>query len=233
MLYFSPLGARPSVMIVFRWCPTFTGCFDPKPWHPPVGGSTVMASPLLDGSRLPAQIVRWSASPSILVVVLCVLPDIPSRVSSFHTDCAGKPLQPTSNGNSQTFHPLSLQSAIRSVYLRLFLSCVSSQFSSHGKVSSITTNVFDCWDTNTVSGFRLVSTMLGKISFLSRYILSFQSCPVSSTAFCLSALLSAVASPCLTNWICPGIWSVGRFLLLSTSSTSASSRRTLSCGHLY
>ena len=56
MLYFSPLGARPSVMIVFRWCPTFTGCFDPKPWHPPVGGSTVMASPLLDGSRLPAQI---------------------------------------------------------------------------------------------------------------------------------------------------------------------------------
>ena len=91
------------------WSPTLTGRFDPKPWHPPVGGSAVVASPLLDGSRLPAQIVSAvlypagcssAASPSLLVnVVLRVLPDIPCRVSSFHTDCAGNPLQPTSTGN--------------------------------------------------------------------------------------------------------------------------------------
>ena len=56
---FSPLGARPPVPIVFRWSPTFTGCFNPNPWHPPVGGSAVVASPLLGGSRLPAQIV-WA-----------------------------------------------------------------------------------------------------------------------------------------------------------------------------
>ena len=39
---------------------------------------------------------RSAASPSLLVVVLRVLPDIPSRVSSFHIDCAGNLLQPTS-----------------------------------------------------------------------------------------------------------------------------------------
>ena len=39
---FSPLGARPPVPIVFRWSPTFTGCFNPNPWHPPVGGSAVV-----------------------------------------------------------------------------------------------------------------------------------------------------------------------------------------------
>ena len=151
---------------------------------------------------------RSAASPSLLVV-LCVLPDTPTRVSSFHTDCAGNPLQPTSTGNSHTLHPLSLQSAMRSAYLRLFLSCASSQFSSHGTVSSIATNVFDCWDTSTASGLRLVSTMLVKTGFLSRSTLCSQSCPLSNTDFRLGALLSAVASPCLTNWICTGFWSVG------------------------
>ena len=142
---------------------------------------------------------RSSASLSVLVVVLRVLPDIPSRVSNLNTDCAGNPLQPTSTGNSHTLHPLSLQSAIRSAYFRLFLSCASSQFSSHGTISFIATNVFDCWDTSTASGLRLVSAMLGKTSLLSRSTLSSQSCPLSSIAFCLGAFLSAVASPCITN----------------------------------
>ena len=114
---FSPLGARPPVPIVFRWSPTFTGCFDPNPWHPPVGGSAVVASPLLVRSRLPAQIVSavpypagWPFccfSQSSCCCLVCP-PDIPSRVSSFHTDCAGNPLQPTSTGNSHTLHSLSL-----------------------------------------------------------------------------------------------------------------------------
>ena len=142
---------------------------------------------------------RSAASPSLLVFVLRVLPDIPSRMSSLHTDCAGNPLQSTSTGNSHTLHPLSLQFAIRSAYFRFFLSCASSQFSSHGTISCIATNVFDCWDTSTASGLRVVSTMLGKTSLLSRSTLSSQSCPLSSTAFCLGGLLLAVASPCLTN----------------------------------
>ena len=45
------------------------------------------------------------------------------------------PLWPTSTGNDLTLHHLSLQSAIRSAYLRLFLSCASSQFSSHRPTS--------------------------------------------------------------------------------------------------
>lgn len=51
---------------------------------------------------------------------LC-LPTIPRAVSIFHTDCAGKPLQPTSSGNSQAYHPLSLSSrtmALSSIWTR-------------------------------------------------------------------------------------------------------------------
>ena len=163
---FSPPCARPSVPIIFRWSPAFAGCLDPKPRHPPVGGSAVVASPRLDGSRLPAQIVSAVPHPagwpfccfySLLLVVLRVLP---SRVSNFHTDCAGNPLQPTSTWNSHTLHPLSLQSAMRCAYFSLFFSCATSQFSSHCTVSSMATNVFDCWDTSTASGLKLVSTML-------------------------------------------------------------------------
>ena len=78
---FSPPCARPSVPIIFRWSPAFAGCLDPKPRHPPVGGSAVVASPRLDGSRIPAQIVSAVPYPagwpfccfySLLVVVLGV-----------------------------------------------------------------------------------------------------------------------------------------------------------------
>ena len=83
-----------------------TGYFSLKPWHPPLGTSAVTASPLLDGSRLPAQIVsavpysaRWPfccLSYSLVIAVFHALPDIPSR---FHTDRTVNPLQPTSTGN--------------------------------------------------------------------------------------------------------------------------------------
>ena len=83
-----------------------TGYFSLKPWHPSLGTSAVTASPLLDGSRLPAQIVsavpysaRWPFccfSYSLVIAVLHALPDIPSR---FHTDRTVNPLQPTSTGN--------------------------------------------------------------------------------------------------------------------------------------
>ena len=171
--------------------------------------------------------------PVFLLWVLLVLPDIPYRVSSFHTDCAWNQLHPTSTGNSHTPYRLSLQSAMRSAYFRLFFSIASSHISSRDTASSIATNVFDCWNTSKASVFRLVSTMLRKTRFLFRSTLSYQPCPLSSTDFRLGSHLSAVASPCLTNWICHDFWSVGRFLLLSTSSTSASSRKTLSCRHLH
>ena len=58
---------------------------------------------------------------SLLIAVLHAFPDIPSYASSFHTDCAGDSLQPISIGKSQTLHTLSLQTAIRSAYLRLLI----------------------------------------------------------------------------------------------------------------
>ena len=173
-----------------------------------------------------------AASPSLLIAVLYALPDILSYASSFHTDCAGDSLQPISIGKSQTLHTLSLQTAIRSAYLRLFLSCASSQFSSHEKFSSISSIIFDCWDTSTKSGLILVSTKLEKSNFLSKSTLNFQSCPLSSTDFSLGTLISAVASLFLTNSVCPCFMSIGIFLL-SAFSTSANTCRTLSCHHLH
>ena len=42
--------------IVIRWSPTFPGCFDPYPWHPPIGESVVVAKPLLVPRR-PGRLV--------------------------------------------------------------------------------------------------------------------------------------------------------------------------------
>ena len=47
-----------------------------------------------------------------------------------YMDSAKKNFAATFTWKSRRFHPLSLQFAIRSAYLRLFLLCVSSQFSS-------------------------------------------------------------------------------------------------------
>lgn len=73
-------------------------------------------------------------------------------VSSFHIDCAGHHLQLTSTGKSQTYHPLSLHPTMRSEYLRVFFSCVSSKFYSYDTVNSIATSVVDCLETSTASG---------------------------------------------------------------------------------
>ena len=58
MLFLRPWGARPLVPIVSDGLqPSSTFMFRPKPWNLLVGGSEMMAIPLLDRSRLPAQIV--------------------------------------------------------------------------------------------------------------------------------------------------------------------------------
>ena len=172
-IYVPPVGARMLVSIIFRFCnphrmfqpETMTSsCWPGQQWW------RVHYSTDLDFQHRSShwchiqQDDHSAASPSLLIAVLYALPDILSYASSFHTDCAGDSLQPISIGKSQTLHTLSLQTAIRSAYLRLFLSCASSQFSSHEKFSSISSIIFDCWDTSTSSGLMLVSTMLEKRS---------------------------------------------------------------------
>lgn len=75
-----------------------------------------------------------AASLSLLIALLRSLPDGPFLVSSFHIDCTGNRLQPTSTENSQEHHPLSLQSTMRYAYLCFFLFCVFSQFSPCGTI---------------------------------------------------------------------------------------------------
>lgn len=91
------------VPIVIRWSLAFIGCFNPEPWHPPVGGSEFMANPLLDGLWLQAQIISrvpypagwplcclsWS---SYCCLAWHALPHIPSLGSSFHTDSTANDL---------------------------------------------------------------------------------------------------------------------------------------------
>lgn len=52
--------------------------------------------------------------------VFLSLPAIPRAVSVFHTDCAGKPLQQTSTGNSQACHSLSLHFPLRGLFTSFF-----------------------------------------------------------------------------------------------------------------
>ena len=105
----------------------------------------------------------------LLLSIFLLLSSMLFLISSYHTDYAWNPLQKTSNGNSQSLCPFSLQPVIRSAYLRLFLSCDSSKFSSYVAVSSIATKVFI---TDTASGLRLVSTTFGKTNFMSRSTLT-------------------------------------------------------------
>ena len=74
-----------------RWSPTFTGCFNPKPWNPPVGGSSVVASSQLDGSWLPAQVVSAVSHQDSCSAAYCRLA-CSSWYNSFHTDCDENPL---------------------------------------------------------------------------------------------------------------------------------------------
>ena len=160
----SPLGARPSVPTVFRWSLTFAGCFDPKPWLPPVGGSAVVASPQLDGSRLSAEIISavpypagWSFCCFSQSWCCLAFSDIPSRVSSFHTDCSGNPLQGIAT-RSIIYHS--------SLPLGLHISGSSCRVPLH---SFLTLTRSALWRpiSSTAGTLRLVSTILGKTSFLS------------------------------------------------------------------
>lgn len=83
------------VPIVIRWSLAFIGCFNPEPWHPPVGGSEFMANPLLDGLWLQAQIISRVPHPagwplcclswsSYCCLAWHALPHIPSLPHWFH-----------------------------------------------------------------------------------------------------------------------------------------------------
>lgn len=97
-------------------------------------------------------------------------------MSSLHIDRAGKRLLTDLNGNSQAHHPLHLQSAMRSAYFYVPPHNVLTM----ARSALLPTSVFEYWETNTASGRRLVSTMLGKTNFLSRSSLSSQSCLLST-----------------------------------------------------
>lgn len=113
---------RPCIMPSSSW------------WVSSGGQSTTPWIPTSSTDHLDCAIssmTNSASSPSLLIAVLHALPDSPSFVSSFHNDCAGNPLQPFSTGNSQAHQPLSMRSAMRCEYLRVFLSCASSQFLSY------------------------------------------------------------------------------------------------------
>src|SRR4029434_5356589 len=77
--------------------------------------------------------------------------------------------QPTSTVISHVVHPLSRQSWTSCWYFIFFLSADSSQFSSHGTVSSPRIMLFPARDHMMMSGLRVVdSTASGKWSFLPR-----------------------------------------------------------------
>ena len=179
---FSPLGTRP------QW------------W--PVHYSTATDFQHRSSRRCQIQQDDRSAfSPSLnSCFVLRVLPDIHSRVSSFHTDCDGNPLQPTFTGNSHTLwtslilavcHEMCIFQPIPLAHVPLHNFLPMARSTLLRLTSSIAAR-----DTSTASGLRLVSTMLEKTSFLSRSTLNSQSCLLSSTDFLLDALLLAEASTC-------------------------------------
>lgn len=107
------------------------------------------------------------ASSSRFIAVLHALPDSLILISSFQNNCTGNPLHETAKRT--ILYPCSLHWGLNTWR---FSSHVPPQFSSHGTDSSIATNVFEWWETNTASGLRLVCTMVGKTNFLSRSILS-------------------------------------------------------------
>ena len=138
----------------------------------------------------------------------------------------------TSTGNSHKLQPLLLKSAMRSAYFRLFPSWATSQFSSHGILSYITSNVFVSIQDRTMSDRIVVSTILGKISLLLKSTCSSHCVPLSNNEDGKTALLSLTLSPYFTNCIIfPPAY--GFSLLFSFFSTSANSKTTLSCPQLY
>lgn len=138
------LCSAPSVhlpVLIIRWSPPFLGCFNLRSGHPPVSGSAVVAA---------TQWIKASNTDCLDDSITSMLffqsfdqcySHVLSFLRSYH--CDGNPIHPTSTGNGHMLHPGSLQSAVRFRYLRLCLSCVSSQCSSHGMVSFIATSLFN------------------------------------------------------------------------------------------
>ena len=124
--YDPPLSTRLPVLIVFRWSPTFFGCFDPdilqlvgQQWWP-VHYSMDPGFQHRSSRRCHNQHDALSAaSINRLAAAFLALPHIPRRRNNFQTDCAGNPLHPTSTGNNQTFHPLSRHSETYTTIIKI------------------------------------------------------------------------------------------------------------------
>lgn len=96
-----------------------------------------------------------ATSLSLLIALLRSLPDGPFLVGSFHIDCTGNRLQPTSTENSQEHHPLPLQCTMRYSYLCFFsLLCPFTIFSLWHSLRTL--------DTNTASDCRSIYMMSEK-----------------------------------------------------------------------
>lgn len=96
-----------------------------------------------------------ATSLSLLIALLRSLPDGPFLVGSFHIDCTGNRLQPTSTENSQEHHPLPLQCTMRYAYLCFFsLLCPFTIFSLWHSLRTL--------DTNTASDCRSIYMMSEK-----------------------------------------------------------------------
>ena len=94
------------------------------------------------------------------------------------------------------------------------------KFPTHGTISSIATNGFNFWDTETLV-LSWFPRCCGKISFLSRSTLSFQSCPLSRIS-ALALWCQLLLHPVSQTVSCPCFRPVGRFLLFSSSTSSTS-----------
>ena len=103
------------------------------PSHCPPPPGFQLVSSLLCQSQ---QEALSAASPNLRTAVFLKWPLTPIFVSRFHADWAGNPRQPTSTVINHVVHPLSRQSCTSCWYFAFFLSAASSQFSSHGTVSS-------------------------------------------------------------------------------------------------
>ncbi|KAH3725164.1 hypothetical protein DPMN_050999 [Dreissena polymorpha] len=130
-------------------------------------------------------------------------PVTPSLLKVRHSDCAGKPLQPTSTGKHHAFQPSSVQVSVRAWYFSRFFSKLSSIRSSHGTVSSTITTCFDAADHSTMSGLWFVMVIsCGNLSRFSKSASIHQSVAVPIIPH---ARLAFAPSPALTKEMNKGL----------------------------
>ena len=109
----------------------------------------------------------------------------------------------------------------------------SAQLSSQGTVNSMMM-IFIVADHKTMSGLKFVGTISGNLSYLSRSTSSCQSLAWSKIPLLVSFIMfPLVVSPSLTNCICIGFFFRVLTSLRCFSITSANSRSTLLCHHVY